>query len=194
MTSEAKQHLREQLKRKRASLSSKERAACDQGIADAVCALPQFDAAPLILTYLSLGDEVDSRALIEAAWAQGKRVALPKCHPGSKMSWHIVDNLNGLITSKFGIDEPDERTHSLLDLSEVGENAIALVPGLAFDRRRYRIGYGGGFYDRFLPDFPGIAIGLCRSAMLLESLEEMGALDAYDRSVDIVVTETDRID
>ena len=67
---------------------------------------------------------------------------------------------------------------------------IALVPGLAFDRAGFRIGYGGGYYDRFLAGFPGTSIGLAREQFLAESLEQLGALDTFDQPVDYIATES----
>ncbi|OUP06489.1 hypothetical protein B5F33_10055 [Collinsella sp. An2] len=66
---------------------------------------------------------------------------------------------------------------------------VAIVPGLAFDRRGYRLGYGGGYYDAFLRSFPGVSVGLCRSAALFEDLGDLGALEPHDVPVDVVVTE-----
>lgn len=70
---------------------------------------------------------------------------------------------------------------------------VAIVPGLAFDRRGYRLGYGGGYYDSFLRAFPGISIGLCRSASLFDDLGDLGALKPHDVPVDVVVTEQDQL-
>lgn len=68
--------------------------------------------------------------------------------------------------------------------------SVALVPGLAFDRRGFRLGYGGGYYDRFLPAFSGVSIGLCRSDLLSD---ELPSLSEYDYPVDLVVTDNEAI-
>ncbi len=67
--------------------------------------------------------------------------------------------------------------------------AIALVPGLAFDRHGYRIGYGGGYYDAFLSDFPGFTVGLCYEDLLQDDLAALGCLEPHDIAVDLVATE-----
>lgn len=189
MSIEAKKNLRARLKRMRSEADEHELARADRHIAQAVQALPQFEATPLILTYLSFGREVDTRVLIEQAWACGKKVALPRCLQEGTMRWHYVTSYDDLVTSCFGIDEPDPAVHPELDLSQVSSNALAFVPGLAFDQDGYRIGYGGGYYDRFLQAFPGTSVGLCRSATFVDSLQDSGVIDAHDLPVDLVVTD-----
>ena len=65
-----------------------------------------------------------------------------------------------------------------------------IVPALAIDMQGFRLGYGGGYYDAFLADFPGVSIGLCREAQVVESLAALGARERYDIPVDLVITET----
>ncbi|MBO7674939.1 MAG: 5-formyltetrahydrofolate cyclo-ligase, partial [Atopobiaceae bacterium] len=104
------------------------------------------------------------------------------------MTWHRVDSLVGLKQSRMGIWEPVPATHAQVDPREWSQG-IALVPGLMFDHRGYRLGYGGGFYDSFLSSFAGTSVGLCREAQLVDSLAALGALEPHDRAVDLVVTE-----
>ena len=66
---------------------------------------------------------------------------------------------------------------------------LAIVPGLAFDRQGFRLGYGGGFYDTFLSGFAGIAAGLCREALAVDDLAAAGVLDAHDQACDLVLTD-----
>lgn len=189
MSAEAKQNLRAQLKQMRAAANMHELIDADACITRAVRTLPQFEAAPLILSYLSFDREVNTRALIECAWTAGKQVALPRCEQESVMSWHYVDSFDDLVTSRFGIDEPDPSVHPELDLSQAGSYALALVPGLTFDRAGYRLGYGGGYYDRFLGEFSGTSVGLCRASTFVESLQGLGVIDAHDLPVDLVITD-----
>ncbi len=169
----------------------RERDAYDGAIADAVCELSEFKRAGLILTYASFGSEVPTDDIMRRAWLAGKRVALPRC--GSEphaMTWHVVESLEGLVRSSFGMREPpfDRSTQvSLQDASR--EKTLALVPGICFDERGYRLGYGGGYYDAFLGGFGGTSVGLCREAELLASLAELGVLEAHDIPVDMVVTQ-----
>ena len=169
----------------------RKRDACDGTIADVVCGLPEFERAGMILTYASFGSEVPTYDIMRRAWLEGKRVALPRC--GSEphvMTWHVVESVEGLVCSSFGMREPPFDCATQLSLQDVScEDALALVPGLCFDEGGYRLGYGGGYYDAFLADFGGTSIGLCREADLLHSLAELGVLEAHDIPVDMVVTQ-----
>lgn len=172
----------------RAALTEQGRRRADEAIARRVAALPEFAAADTVLTYLSFGPEVDTRAIIRQAWVAGKRVALPCCVPGTRaMEWYVVDTLNGLVRCRFGMEEPEPDPARAVAPAAAGPHALALVPGLAFDRGGFRIGYGGGFYDRFLVEFAGVSAGLVRDAALLPSLP---ALEEHDAPVDVVVTES----
>ncbi|WP_293674234.1 5-formyltetrahydrofolate cyclo-ligase, partial [uncultured Parolsenella sp.] len=106
-----------------------------------------------------------------------------------RLAWYEVGVGETFERSRMGIDEPHERPERLVDVGALDADALALVPGLAFDARGYRLGYGGGFYDAFLRDFAGMSVGLCRSAMLLESLAALGATEPHDLPVGLVVTE-----
>ena len=182
-----KNKLRQYFKVLRAGLPEGERRAIDAAITGNVAALPEFVEADGVFTYLSFGAEVDTRELIERAWAQGKTVALPRVVPGTRqMRWYAVESFAGLECSPFGVEEPV--ADPAREVAPADFRApIALVPGLAFDREGYRLGYGGGFYDTFLPAFPGISIGLCRTAQCLDRLPH----DAHDVPVSLVVTDRD---
>lgn len=176
------------MKAVRRAIPAGERAAIDAAIRDRVCATPSFQEAGVVLTYLSFGAEIDTRGIIERAWQLGKAVALPRCVGPRRMRWFRVESFDNLETSSFGVDEPriDEAAEQQL---ATGENMVALVPGLAFDARGYRLGYGGGFYDTLLADFVGTSVGLCRKAQFVESLEALGVIGEFDLPVKRVITE-----
>lgn len=183
--------LRASLLAVRAALTEQGRRRADEAIARRVAALPEFAAADTVLTYLSFGAEVDTRALIRRAWGAGKRVALPCCVPGTRvMEWYVVETLEGLVKCRFGMEEPARDPACAVDPASAGTRALALVPGLAFDRRGFRVGYGGGFYDRFLATFIGASAGLVRDGALLSALP---GLEAHDVPVGIVVAESEVI-
>ena len=144
----------------------------------------------MVLAYLSVGDEVDTRELVRLAWDAGKMVAAPRVTGPRSLAWYRVEAGDEFEVSAMGIEEPLARGERRVEPARLGERSIALVPGLAFDEMGYRLGYGGGFYDAFLERFGGVSIGLCRDAALVPSLADMGALEAHDRAVGIVVTET----
>ena len=168
--------MRAQFKAVREGLSVGERRAIDEAIARNVAALPEFAAADAVFTYLSFGAEVDTRELIQRAWEAGKTVCLPRVVPGTReMRWYAVESLDRLVRSSFGVEEPPD------DPSREVRPA-----GLAFDREGFRLGYGGGFYDTFLPAFPGASIGLIRACQLVERL---AVRDVHDAPVNIVALE-----
>ena len=185
-----KDKLRKHFRALRAALPEAERRAIDGAIAASVQRLPQFAAADGVFTYLSFGAEVDTRRLIEAALEAGKTVALPRVVSGTRsMDWYAIDSLDGLERSPFGMEEPPADPARAVRPADFAR-PVALVPGLAFDGAGFRLGYGGGFYDSFLPDFPGTAVGLCRVAQLVDRLPH----DAHDVPVGRIVTELEAVD
>lgn len=189
MGASEKKALRARLKAERRGLDPAARASADAAIAARVRALPEWAAAPVVLAYLSMADEVDTRELVRAAWAAGKRVAAPRVVGERAMEWRWIEPDSALETSPYGIEEPLASPDTLVDATELPAASLALVPGLAFDADGHRLGYGGGFYDAFLAGFTGVSVGLCRDASLLESLAALGCLEAHDLAASLVVTD-----
>lgn len=185
-----KKQLRTQLLALRRGLGPSVRAEVDARIAAAVAATGEWCEAQVVLAYLSVRDEIDTRELVRLAWEAGKVVAAPRVTGPRSLAWYRVEAGDELEESAMGIEEPLARGERRVEPARLGERSIALVPGLAFDKMGYRLGYGGGFYDAFLERFRGVSIGLCRDAALMPSLADMGALESHDRAVGIVVTET----
>ena len=184
-----KQQLRTQLKAMRRGLGPSRRAEADAAVARHVLELPEWGRAGVVLTYLSVRDEVDTRALVRAAWEAGKVVAAPRVVGPRELAWYRVESDDALETSRLGIEEPVACDSRLVGVCGLPQDALALVPALAFDERGYRIGYGGGFYDAFLAHFPGISVGLAHEGALVSSLGALGVLEPHDRPVDLVVSE-----
>ncbi|HML47949.1 MAG TPA: 5-formyltetrahydrofolate cyclo-ligase, partial [Clostridia bacterium] len=114
-------------------------------------------AARTVFCYVSIGSEVDTRFLLDAALAAGKRLLAPRCRPDRFMDACALDAVAGLCPGRYGIPEPPKDAPP----TEPEEIDLALVPGLAFDRSGGRIGYGCGYYDRFLAQCPAYRVGLC---------------------------------
>lgn len=130
----------------------KEKALADQRLLRKVLASPSYREAKTVATYLSLPHEVDTSALIAQAVADGKRVVVPKVMGRGEMVF-VVYQPDQLMVGAFGILEPtgDQPVpKSTIDLIH--------VPGVVFDPSGYRIGYGGGFYDRYLADYDGVTL------------------------------------
>lgn len=189
-----KQLLRTQLKAARRGLGPVCRAEIDAAVAARVIALPEWEAAPIVLAYLSVREEVDTRGLVRAAWDAGKAVAAPRVTGPRALAWYRVESGDALEMSRMGIEEPLANGARLVEVGELPPTALALVPALAFDERGYRLGYGGGFYDAFLARFPGVSVGLARRAALVPSLGAFDVLEPHDRAVDLVVSESRTIE
>ena len=136
-----------------------------------------YRTAKTIYGYLPFNQEVNTLPLLLQALADGKQVALPKCC-GREMRFVLVEDLTCVQPSRFGAPEPIADAPVAED-----RQALVLMPGLAFDATGHRMGYGGGYYDRFLtrePDHPTIA--LCFDFQLLAHLET----ETHDISADTV--------
>ena len=139
---------------------------------------PMYRQAKTIYGYLPYNQEVRTMPMLEQALRDGKRVAVPKCY-GDEMRFIWMEDLSKVEKGYAGIPEPVEDGPVADD-----ETALVLMPGLAFDPEGRRIGYGGGFYDRFLakePDHPTLA--LCYAFQMLPKLET----EEFDIPVDCVL-------
>lgn len=181
----AKAALRRELKARRASLPDREKR--DAALLERLLSLEEYRAAAQLLTYVSVGEEADTRRLMEAAWADRKEVFAPVCRPGGQLTFHRAAGWEDLRPAPFGLLEPDP---DRCPAWQPNGPALCVAPGLAFDRRGRRLGYGKGYYDRFLAVFTGAAVGLCYGALLLDSIPA----EAHDRPVDRIVTEDGVLD
>ncbi len=118
---------------------------------------------------------------------EGKQVAAPHCVPGTrKMAFYWFKGPDDLIKGSFGLWEPDPNR---CVLATADETTLCLVPGLAFDRDGYRLGFGKGYYDRFLPTFPGHTVGLCYEECLLGQVPRA----PWDQHVDQLIIDTQEV-
>lgn len=145
-------------------------------------ALPQVKAAKTIFAFWGIpGREPETGRLVGELTAQGKRVGLPRMLPEHQMEVRLYDPAVPLRAVSFGIQEPGEDC-PLIPREEID---LILVPAVCYDRRGYRLGFGGGYYDRWLERFSGGRVGLCRSAILQERVPT----EAHDTRVDTLITE-----
>ena len=122
----------------------------DEQLTQCLLELPAFQEAKTLATYLSFDHEVSTAGLIEAALQLGKRVCVPRTYPQGQMEFVEYDP-DILEKTRFGFLEPNEKG-KLVEQSEID---LIHVPGVVFQSKGYRIGYGGGYYDRYLADFTG---------------------------------------
>ncbi|NTV90225.1 MAG: 5-formyltetrahydrofolate cyclo-ligase [Clostridiales bacterium] len=189
---EQKKALREQVLDIRRGAASEELEEKSARICDIIIELPEYKAAEVIMTYMDFRNEVSTGRIISESIARGKRIALPLITQknGEKLLevYYIRDLENELIRCKFGILEPDAAKAERVRSEDIG---IVLVPGAAFDSKGTRLGYGAGYYDRFLaglsPDIP--KIGMAFEFQLLASIPA----DGFDIAMDMIVTENGSI-
>ena len=183
MKDEKKALRREFLARRRAILEC-EKEISDREIARLLFSLAEYKKADCILLYASLFDEVSTNEIARRALLDGKATAFPRCNSDHTMDF-LFCSRDELTPGFHGIPEPPRNAPHFKN----SENVLCIVPGLVFDRHGYRIGYGGGFYDRFLEDFKGIAVALVRSDFLIESVPR----EEFDLPCDIIITEKEVI-
>lgn len=167
---------------KEISLSAKEMRVSDDMLLRRFLALPQVANSPSILLYYGVGNEPDTARLLEPLKALGKEIYLPCCLPGGRMEARRYEGSERLIPGPYGIPEPEADCLS----AEKDSLSLILVPGLCFDLRGFRLGHGGGYYDRYLTGYDGLTVALCRDRLLRPVLPT----EAHDRPVDLLLTET----
>jgi 5-formyltetrahydrofolate cyclo-ligase len=145
-----KAELRKQVLHEMRALSQEQKQAMDQALTERFLNYPVYHEAKVVATYLSFPHEFQTQGLIDQALKDGKKVLIPKTYPKGRMEFVVYDPQQ-LKKTSFGLLEPQG------DLEVVDASQIDLihVPGLAFTREGYRIGYGGGYYDRYLEHFAG---------------------------------------
>lgn len=144
-----------------------------------------FQRSKRLLMYMPIRREVDLRPLMDVAWRKGKTVYLPKADPVTHaMDAYAVHSLDELKAGAYGILEPSADATKEADLEKLD---CVFIPGVVFDRQGYRIGYGGGYYDRFLPRLTSstLLIGVAYAWQVVERIPR----DAYDEPLHVLVTE-----
>ena len=145
-----KSELRKQVLREMKAISQEQKQFIDQTLTDQFLKHPFYQEAKVIASYLSFPHEFQTQELIEQAQKDGKKVLIPKTYPKGRMDFVVYDPQQ-LVKTSFGLLEPQG------DLEVVDASQIDLihVPGLVFTTEGYRIGYGGGYYDRYLEHSSG---------------------------------------
>lgn len=187
MLRDEKNALRQQYKQMRRELSQQQKEQMDQKIEKRICNLISFRYAKTVLLYYPKSTEIDTLLIMEEALRQGKQVGFPVTSPGGQMVFRLVEDADAQMEpGSFGVPEP-KACCPLFDKEAAGAEAdtMVLVPGLSFDKDGYRLGYGNGYYDRYLENFNATTIGLVYQDFLADRLPR----GRYDRWVDLVVTE-----
>ena len=179
-----KKSLRREIGRKKRAMGAEEIEAYSRELAERFCQTPEYRAAKAIYAYLPYNQEVRTWKIIERAWADGKRVAVPKVY-GDEMRFLWIEDFARIAPGGWDIPEPTFDEPVAED-----ETALVLMPGLAFDPAGHRVGYGGGFYDKYLearPSHPLVA--LCYPFQYFERLD----VEAHDIPVNRVICAGDGV-
>ncbi|HYZ12576.1 MAG TPA: 5-formyltetrahydrofolate cyclo-ligase [Actinomycetota bacterium] len=178
---ERKRDIRRSVLHERDALLEEDRRARSVAITERLMALPELRYTRTVMAFWSFGSEVDTSGLIEALHAAGKRVVLPRVD-GREVAAVVYVPGDPTAAASFGAMEPTSA-----EIVRSTEIDVVIAPGVAFDRNGGRVGYGGGFYDRFLrtvrADTP--VIGLAFAVQLVDEVPR----GEHDRPVDVVVTE-----
>ena len=179
---EYKIKLREKFKAIRFGYSPEQKAKLDNDIIERLMRTYQYKNTSTILCYVSTPLEVDTRLLIKRALEEGKRVAVPRCKPETTtMDFYLINSFDDLEKGTFGVLEPIPSRGEIYNESD----GICIVPGLCFDHAGYRLGYGKGYYDRFLTNYSQTKIGICYNDCVQQRLFH----GRYDVPVDLLITE-----
>lgn len=181
-----KQRLREERLAAREALSEQERSVLDDRITQKLLATSEYAEATTVLTYVSVSSEVSTRMFIECALRDGKTVAVPRCLPGHCLEFVAIASLEQLVAAPFNLLEPAKELPAVTE--DQKNNSICIVPALLVDTKGYRLGYGAGFYDRFLSTYPGKKICLAYQQSLSRTTLPH---TAFDVAVDVVITESE---
>lgn len=176
---ETKKELRDRFLNLRFNIIDK--AKKDLSIKTKVLASNNYKVCKRVFTYVNTEAEIKTIDIIKSALDDNKIVAVPKILEAKKMIFVEIKSLNDLSVGSFNILEPISSNEILSDFE-----TIFLVPGLVFDSQNYRIGYGGGYYDRYLSQANSLAkIGLAYKFQIIDQISK----DKYDIPVDFVITD-----
>lgn len=180
---EYKNSLREKCKKERESIPLKRKESLDMAIARRFIRCRDYKNADTLLIYVSKGIEISTSYILENALADGKRVAVPYCRTDvTDLDFYYIESAETLSPGAFGVLEPEPMSSEKFTDYDSG---LCIVPALCYDLQGYRLGFGKGYYDRFLSRYSGKTAGLAYSFQIKRSLWH----GRYDRAVDVIITD-----
>lgn len=176
-----KQELRKKYLQIRKSITPLVRKQKQTDIEEKFFSFDEFKNCKTLFCYVSVACEVDTHNIIKTALSLNKKVAVPKCTDSNgNMDFYYISSFDDLVLGMYDILEPDTGVcKKVSDLS----HGLCIVPGACFDKKGYRVGYGKGYYDRFLEKFEGVSVGLCFGDCITEKIP----FDDFDKAVDSVI-------
>lgn len=177
--------LRHEIRARAASLSADYLASSDLGIFRRITELPEYISANTVFMYYSEKHEPDTRRLLSHTLDIGKSVVLPRVLGDGEMAAIRIFDPSELEKGAFGLYEPPESG----ERADIRDIDLVIVPAVAFDRLGYRLGRGGGYYDRFLSASNAFSVGLARGELLLDEVPR----EKHDIPVRCVITENEQL-
>ncbi len=182
--SEMKQQLRKQIRERIMCMSEEQREQWSRQISSRLYEQNEWKHAHTIGITISVDEEVSTYEMIERAWQEGKRIAAPKCDRLSRtMTFREIRSWDDLEKVYMNLREPIPTHTREISADEID---LLIMPGIAFTEQGDRLGYGGGYYDRFLSHYSGQTIALAYSTQLVPSIP----MDEHDKRVQKIVTES----
>ena len=178
---ERKNELRKKFLSLRASFTKDEHIAMSGTINDLFLNSTEYKNAKTVLLYVSINSEVRTRTLIDRILLDGKRIALPVSFSEGKMVFRYIKDKKDLVKGRFSAPEPSAECEEYNGEAP----AVCVIPAIAFDKKGYRLGYGGGYYDRYLKKYNLVRVGFCFDRLLVDSLP----CGRFDTSCDMIITE-----
>ncbi|MGG0758546.1 5-formyltetrahydrofolate cyclo-ligase [Bacillus paramycoides] len=180
---EEKIRLRKQIIEHMNSLSEEQYITLSEQIAVSLYVQKEWIEAKTIGITLSMEHEVDTYPIIEKAWKEGKKVVVPKCNRGTRtMSFRQISNFEQLETVYMNLCEPIPMLTEEVDADKIN---LQIVPGVAYTQRGERIGYGGGYYDRYLVHYKGKTLSLAYDFQIVKHIP----VEPFDKNVEKIITE-----
>lgn len=178
-----KTKLRQKYRLIRERMDKQKKAEMDEKILNKITILNAYRNNETVFTYVSKEIEVDTLKFIEKCWEDGKKVAVPACNSENRsMHFYFINSFDDLEKATFGLLEPiRDKCELVTDFSK----GLCVVPGFCFDYKGYRLGYGYGYYDRFLQNFGGTTLGICYSNCIIPQLPH----GKFDKHVDILLND-----
>lgn len=178
-----KEQLRKQVIQHLKAIPEKERKQIEKKLQINLFQSDYWKEAKTVGITMSRGFEWDTRAIIEEGWRQGKVMAVPKCYPeDKKMTFYRLHSFSDLETVYYNLLEPKPIQENILFKNQMD---LIIVPGVVFDSHGYRIGFGGGYYDRFLASYQGKTIAILSKIQLVDRI----LVEAHDIAVKHLLSE-----
>ena len=164
----------------RKGLSDEAQRIASEAACKRILAFAPYQEAACVMAYVACRGELDISSVIEDILIGGKHLVLPRCEADGIMTARRITSLDQLVSGAYGIPAPQE-TSEIVVPQEID---FILVPGTAFDGDGYRLGQGGGYYDRFMKETNAVRAGVCHDEALLEHVPH----EAHDLRMDAVIT------